>query len=730
VTVQVFGIRHHGPGSAASLLSALHRMEPDIVLLEGPPEGEAVAALAAHPEMRPPVALLIYPSNSDKDSQQAKAAYYPFADFSPEWNALRYALERNIPARFIDLPQCHQMAMDLEREPRADPFEELARASGYADGERCWETLVEQRGDSDIFEGILEVMTLSRQQVETDLAVREAMREAWMRRCVRQAQKEGHHRLAVVCGAWHAPALIPEAWPSRREDDELLKGMPKCKVEATWVPWTYDRLAFATGYGAGVDSPEYYHLLWNHPQQEVAVRWMVAAAQLLRGEDLPASPAGAVEAVRLAECLAGLRGQPMAALADLQQAAQAVFCMGAETPMQLIYRKLVLGERLGSIPESAPQLPLTRDLAALQKRLRLAPEAAHKDLDLDLRKPNDLERSRLIHRLLLLGIPWGRLLETRGTGTFRESWRLQWQPEFALNLVGAARWGNSVLEAAEAFVAHEAESCPQLSGLTQLAEQVLLADLPQALAAVLQQLQARAALSHDPGHLLETLPPFARILRYPDVRKTDADMLSSLLQGLLERVAIGLPLACASLDDEAAEAMFERLLPAQTALQTLEVARWQELWTSTLVSLANQEGLHGLLAGRACWILLDNGHFDQEEAARRLGLALSRATQASQAAAWVEGFLRDTGELLVHTPELFQVLDTWVCALPEERFTEVLPLLRRTFASFPTAVRRNLGNRIQLKGGGQATPSSDWHQERVALVLPLIQQILGVPPHE
>jgi hypothetical protein len=722
VSVEVFGIRHHGPGSAASLVKALQRLQPDIVLLEGPPEGDAVAALAGHPDMRPPVALLIYPSHSDL---QGQAAYYPFAHFSPEWNALRYALQREIPVRFIDLPQGHQMAMELERDLGADPFAELARAAGYADGEACWERLVEQQADEQIFEGILEAMTVARQQLDPP-GQREALREAWMRRCIRQAQKEGHQRVAVVCGAWHAPVLIPSSWPSASHDDALLKGLPKCKVEATWVPWTYDRLSFATGYGAGVDSPEYYQLVWEHAQHDVAVRWMVAAAQLLRGEGLPASPAGVVEAVRLAHTLAALRGQPMASLADLLEAARAVFCMGVDTPMRLIHKKLVLGQRLGSIPETAPQLPLARDLAALQKRLRLPPEAAHRDLDLDLRKPNDLERSRLLHRLRLLDIPWGEVRQARGLGTFRESWRLQWQPEFSLSVVQASRWGNSVLEAAQVWVAQRSQQSSDLATLTELAEQVLLADLPQALEAVLGQLQARAALSHDPGYLLDTLPPFGRILRYPDVRQTDAAMLRDLVGGLVERVAIGLPLACAHLDEDAAEAMFKRLQPAQAALQTLEVESWLSSWRSALLTLANQAGVHGLVAGRACWILLDGGQFDAEEASRRLGLALSRAAQATQAAAWVEGFLRDNGELLVHTPELFQVLDGWVCQLSEERFIEILPLLRRTFARFPLGVKRNLGRSLQVAPRPSTQAGTQLDEQRVALVLPLLRQILGV----
>src|SRR5215218_817142 len=109
--IRIFGIRHHGPGSARSLDAALVAFAPDAVLVEGPPEGDAVLALAAHPDMRPPVALLVYAADEPR-----QAAYWPFAVFSPEWVAVRHALARAVPVRFIDLPAAHQLALDAEHE--------------------------------------------------------------------------------------------------------------------------------------------------------------------------------------------------------------------------------------------------------------------------------------------------------------------------------------------------------------------------------------------------------------------------------------------------------------------------------------------------------------------------------------------------------------------------------------------------------------------------------------
>src|SRR5207244_5588364 len=133
------------------------------------------------------------------------------------------------------------------------PLDMLARVAGYTDYELWWERQIEQRRDMrGLFEGILEAMSEMRvDPMPRD--EREAQREAHMRQSIRAAQKEGFQRIAVVCGAWHAPALAE--LPPAKGDAALLKGLPKTKVVATWIPWTNSRLTYASGYGAGVRSP-------------------------------------------------------------------------------------------------------------------------------------------------------------------------------------------------------------------------------------------------------------------------------------------------------------------------------------------------------------------------------------------------------------------------------------------------------------------------------------------
>ena len=76
----------------------------------------------------------------------------------------------------------------------------------------------------------------------------------------------------------------------------------------TWVPWSSRRLAAATGYGAGVRAPGWYHHLFTHAGPDVVARWFCEVAAVLRAGGYAASPAQVIDATRLAEALATMRG--------------------------------------------------------------------------------------------------------------------------------------------------------------------------------------------------------------------------------------------------------------------------------------------------------------------------------------------------------------------------------------------------------------------------------------
>ena len=757
----ILGIRHHGPGSARGVLAALEEIRPQALLVEGPPDADELLPLAAHVGMRPPVALLIYRPDAPKH-----ATFYPFAEFSPEWQAIRWALTNGVPVRFMDLPQRHRMALDeaareketatlvpeeapgpYATEPasstadaqtpsllpeeaqrlRRDPLARVAEAAGYTDSERWWEEQFEKRHEGrEIFRAIVDLIAVLRETQPTD--PEDLLREAWMRQTLRETQKAGHTSVAVVCGAWHAPALA--TLPKAKADADLLRGMPKVAVAATWLPWTHRRLTVASGYGAGIHSPGYYEQLWTLAQpQELALRWMTRVAHLLRSEDLESSTASIIEATRLAETTAVLRGCALPGLAEFNEAAQAIFCFGDATPMRLIHERLVVGARLGEVPDEAPQVPLQRDFQRETKRLRLSPEALDKTLDLDLRKPNDLDRSRLLHRLRLLRVPWGKTESARGKGTFRETWRLRWEPEMEVALIEGAPWGNTVEEAATRFAIDRAAQASTLSELTALIERLLLAELPEAITRVMGTLESQAALTSDVSHLMDALPPLTAASRYGNVRQTDVSMLGHIVTGLVARICIGLGPACASLNDEAASAMLKRVNSTDAALGTLADDALRAPWMEALRRLADNDGVHGLLAGRCTRLIFDASHFSPEEAAVRLSRRLSRANAPAKAAAWLEGFLSGSGLFLLHQPVLWGLLDGWLDSLNPEHFTEVLPLLRRTFSTFAAPERRQMGELARRSGTGGGPQhlerDEDIDEAHADRLLPTLAALLG-----
>ncbi|KPF57882.1 hypothetical protein D621_07425 [beta proteobacterium AAP51] len=720
-----FGIRHHGPGCARSLRAAFDAWAPRIVLVEGPPEADAL--LPHLPALVPPVAILSHVVDAPQ-----RAVYHPFARFSPEWQALAWTAEHGVPARFIDLPQAHALALGPEDAaddtPRDDPLGALAEAAGFEDGEAWWNQQVEERSDAAwLFDAIGEAMAALR---SGETPPRDARREAHMRQCLRAARREGFERIAVVCGAWHVPALRDDGITAKA-DAALLKGLPKAKVAATWVPWTYRHLTRASGYGAGVRSPGWYDHLWATHERPRAAGWLARVATLMRERDLDCSSGHLIEATRLAEGLSALRGRPSPGLDELTEATRAVLTMGDDTVLAFVRDALVVGDRLGEVPPDVPTVPLQRDLESQQKSLRLKPESLQKTLDLDLRQPNDLARSQLLHRLALLGIPWGTLakLGKSARGSFHEVWQLQWQPEFALKLIEASRWGQTVEQAATAAVLERCPTLGSLADLSRCVDDALLAALPLAVQAATQALQDRAATSGDVPQLLAALPALANVFRYGNVRQTDAALVAQVMDGLVLRASLGLVLAVQQLDDDAAGALREHLLAAHAALRLRDAPEPLAAWRQALQLLADSASAHPLLKGLVLRLLLDDGERSADDAATAVSLHLSTGSEPAAAAAWLEGFLNGNAVVLLHDTTVWRLLDDWLAALSEEHFVRVLPLVRRSFSAFGPGERRDLATRARQ--GASAAPAAaapvDWPADKAALPLPWLRRWLGVP---
>ena len=758
------GAREAGPADAGS------PREAGPADAGSPREAEGLTGPGA---MEPPVALLAW-----KVDEPSTASFWPLAVFSPEWQALCWAADNDVEAHFMDLPARHVLAREAEGRgvggpgasagpdegepapengavpgaaepapapeddapaeppapaepaapagaldeapaapPRVDPIAELARLAGYEDPEAWWEDAVELRMDADPFDPLADAIGMLREAApETDPWT--LRREAHMRRVLRAARRRGHERVAVVCGAWHAPALRGRP-PTVKSDNALLSGLPKVKARLTWVPWTHEHLAAATGYRAGVDSPGWYHHLFTAPDEPI-VRWLTLVARSLREHDLPASSAHVIEAARLAEALAALRGRPMPGLDEVGEATWSVLCEGSGLRAELVTREVVVGQALGRVPDGVPMVPLDADMRATARRLRLAFSASTRSLVLDLRKPNDLARSHLLRRLTVLGISWGSPQRVAGTGTFKEAWDLQWRPELAVDVIEAAAWGTTVASAAGNALLARTATLPEV---TDAVEEALAADLGEVLPELLRALDERAAGDPDVVHLLASIPSLARVQRYGDVRATDTRSLAQVTRAVLARACAGLPAAASGAGPEPAASLRTAVDGVQDVVALLgeeEARRWRECLLATLRAGA----VPGLLAGRIVRLLLDSAGLTAAEAAERMSRALSRGADPQEQAAWIEGFLSGSALLIVEDRRILGLLNEWVSGIDDQAFIDVLPALRRAMGSWSRASRRELAHQVaHLDDPQRAGADGDGEDELLAFAAPVLATV-------
>ena len=490
MTIHYYGIRHHGPGSARHLIAALHALQPDRILLEGPPEADALLPLVADAGMQPPVALLAYRPDAPQ-----RAMYYPFAAWSPEWQTMQYAIAHHVPLTFCDLPLAYTLA---------DYTDALASTIGM--------------GDSAIID----------------------------------------------------------------------------RIQHEWL----------------------------------------------------------------------------------------------------------IGDTIGSVPENTPQLPLIADIDKQRKQLRLPQTAESREIILDLRKPLDLARSQYIHRLNLLdGGLWATPLARSGKGTYKEAWRLEYQPEQHIRLTEKAVYGNTLESAVTTYITSTLHQDQSLAALAERLEHVLPAELPDLVAALAAAIAALSVDNRDLADTLAALPHLAETLRYGNVRQTDTAALAHLLDTLLARLAAGGVQGCMNIDNDSAQTLCRLTRSAGAALAALNDAGASRYWHDYIHAQTTSQHIHPLLSGNAWRDHYDRQQTDAETVATELHRQLSRGGNYADAAQWLEGFLYQSGTVLLVHDSLWHIINDWLRDLPEDRFTELLPLLRRTFTAFEAGERRQLGDKARMQAG-------------------------------
>ncbi len=719
----LFGIRHLSPASAFHLRRALDRVNPQLVLVEGPSDLNDQMHWFCHPDTVFPAAILAYTSEPP-----VRTILYPFAEYSPEIQAIFWANAHKVPCRFMDLPSSVFLAMertvpeDAEDSPNTTEavyrrLEELAGEDHDAFWERRFEQLEDQFQDACRAFG-----RELRASVEDSprSTAENLVREAYMKREIQQAIDSGipPEKIFCVCGAFHVSGLEENAPMTSGE----LASLPAVKASATLMPYSYYRLSSRSGYGAGNRAPAYFHLLWDalngRGPQDTAYLYLTRLAAAHRKAGNLVSSAGVIEALRLAQTLAAMRGSRYPVLADLRDAAITTMGHGNFSELSVAAADTEIGKRTGFLPEGVSRTSVQEDFYRQLKNLRLEKfrTVELQRLDLDLRERLnvksqeaallDLRRSFFLHQLRILDIHFARLLPSRQDGAnWGEYWEVRWTPEVEIEVVESALLGDTIEGAAAFALKERAEKSGSIREASEIFQDAFLCGMPAAAQHALAVLQGLSVDAAALTEVADTAQRLSLVVRYGDLRRFDAKPVVPLLGQLYLRACLTLEDAC-SCDAKAAPAVtaaMDQLNALQLNHDFLDQDRWLEL----LERVSDRDDLNTRCSGFAMAALLERGAADENLLSREVSRRLSPGVPAELGAGWFEGLASKNRYALIARLSLWRSLDGYLGGLDDTDFRRALVFLRRAFADFSPAEKNDIAENLGEIWGVNAAQAAE-----------------------
>lgn len=719
----IFGIRHLSPAGAWHLKQFLTEKKPRLVLVEGPCDLDDQMENITNPETKPPIAILAYTKEAP-----VRTILYPFAEYSPEYQAILWCKEHHAQCRFMDLPSDVFLALPSGRigdaegeEGRMSVYELLDRQTGEDGHETFWERVLEHSGSTEeyheganLFGKSIRSFSQGEERDWPEILVR----EAFMRRKIKEALDEGFapEEIVVVTGAYHVAGLLDEnALPMTEEE---LKMLPRAEANHTLMPYSNYRLSTRSGYGAGNKAPAYYALLWDGlcgGDFSLTVRsYLSRIAGYQRRNGNPVSSAEVIEAVRLAESLAKLRGSRYPVLRDLRDAAVTCLGRGNFAAVSLAVADTEIGTEIGALPEGVSNTSIQEDFYRKLRELKLEKyrDITAQDLMLDLRENRtvssqkaafmDLYRSFFLHQLRVLKISFAKQEAVKqDNATWAEHWIVRWTPEAEIELVEAALKGDTVMQAASFALKERVEKAPDMSEIALVIEDAFTCGMAKAVMYATAALQAMAVDAASLVELAKTAHRLSVVLSYGSIRQLDGKPLVPILQQIFYRASLILPGECICDDGAAKEIVtaMEQLNSAVLAHDFLE----DETWIRTLKEIAGRDDLNTKLSGYAAAVLLERGCMDSGQLNLEVSRRLSKGVPADLGAGWFEGLAMKNRYALIARLSLWESLDHYLDTLDEEEFKRALVFLRRAFADFTAAekdeIAENLGEIWGLNGG-------------------------------
>lgn len=708
--MKTFGIRHFSPAGAYFLRQFLDEVKPSLVLIEGPADFDFLIDDIVSKKLVPPFAIMAYTKEAPIDT-----ILYPFAEYSPEYQAILWARENNTECHFFDLES--DIILGLEKRDDETKDEEIIsetnpKKSIETDMEGFWERTLEQSEDMHAYRAGSALFGESiRKDTNADdkSFIRDIVRESFMKRKIKEYIEKGFdtEKIVAITGAFHTSAI--ESLEGAMSDKEY-KALVRRESNVTLMPYSYYRLSKRTGYGAGNAAPAYYELLWqgflNGDITYHERKYLSSLAKYMREHGGIVSSAQVIEATRLARELAVIRGGSVPTLEDLKDAS--ITCMGGGSfgEMAMGFAETDIGKKIGSVPQDAMQTSIQSDFTTKLKQLKLEKykELVATPLQLDLRENLrvkseesaflDLNRSFFLYRLVVLGIDFAKIKKSnQDNATWAENWILQWTPEAEIQIVESVLKGDTIVDAVAFVLGEKLSEATKISEIAEVIEDAFNCGLPKIVEGAKRSLDEMANGTIAMCDIADTVSKLSNMISFGDIRKLDREPLIPIVKRLCIRASLML-VGESACDDIAAAALAEDIQKIHNVFMVQDFLD-ESLWFDKLTELSNRDDLNTKISGLATAILLDAGKIDELTLRMEVSRRLSMGMPAELGANWFAGLSMRNHYALIGRLTLWESLSEYLDTLDEEEFRRSAVFLRRAFVEYSAKekdmIAENLG---------------------------------------